>query len=65
MTFETILLIIFGIIILALLFIVYIMYVRIQQLLREFDQMESRMKVTDSEIEALARNVEEIKKLKI
>ncbi len=65
MTFETILLIIFGLIILALLFVVYIMYVRIQQLLREFDQMESRMKVTDSEIEALARNVEEIKKLKI
>jgi predicted Holliday junction resolvase-like endonuclease len=65
MTFETLLLIIFGIIILVLLFVVYIMYVRIQQLLREFDQMESRMKVTDSEIEALARNVEEIKKLKI
>jgi len=65
MTFETLLLIIFGIVILVLLFVVYIMYVRIQQLLREFDQMESRMKVTDSEIEALARNVEEIKKLKI
>jgi predicted Holliday junction resolvase-like endonuclease len=65
MTFETILLIIFGLIILTLLFVVYIMYVRIQQLLREFDQMESRMRVTDSEIEALARNVEEIKKLKI
>lgn len=65
MTFETLLLMIFGIIILVLLFVVYIMYVRIQQLLREFDQMESRMKVTDSEIEALARNVEEIKKLKI
>jgi cell division protein FtsL len=65
MTFETILLIIFGVIILTLLFVVYIMYVRIQQLLREFDQMESRMRVTDSEIEALARNVEEIKKLKI
>jgi predicted Holliday junction resolvase-like endonuclease len=65
MTFETILVIIFGLIILTLLFVVYIMYVRIQQLLREFDQMESRMRVTDSEIEALARNVEEIKKLKI
>jgi predicted Holliday junction resolvase-like endonuclease len=65
MTYESLLLIIFGVIILVLLFVVYIMYVRIQQLLREFDQMESRMKVTDSEIEALARNVEEIKKLKI
>ncbi|MFA7153719.1 MAG: hypothetical protein WC072_07990 [Methanoregulaceae archaeon] len=41
------------------------MYVRIQQLLRDFDQMESKMKLTDSEIEVLARNVEEIKKLKI
>ena len=65
MTYESLLLIIFGIIILVLLFVVYIMYVRIQQLLRDFDQMESKMKVTDSEIEALARNVEEIKKLKI
>ena len=65
MTLSEIMLIIFGIVILVLLFVVYVMYVRIQQLLKEFDQMESKMKITDSEIEALARNVEEIKRLKI
>jgi predicted Holliday junction resolvase-like endonuclease len=65
MTLSEIMLIIFGIVILILLFVVYVMYVRIQQLLNEFDQMESKMKITDSEIEALARNVEEIKRLKI
>ena len=65
MTLSEILLIIFGVVILVLLFVVYVMYVRIQQLLNEFDQMESKMKITDSEIEALARNVEEIKRLKI
>lgn len=65
MTLEQILLLVFGIIIIILLFVVYVMYVRIQQLLRDFEQMESKMKLTDSEIEVLARNVEEIKKLKI
>jgi predicted PurR-regulated permease PerM len=65
MTLSEIMLILFGIIILVLLFVVYVMYVRIQQLLNDFDQMESKMKITDSEIEALARNVEEIKRLKI
>ncbi len=65
MTLSEILLILFGVVILVLLFVVYVMYVRIQQLLNEFDQMESKMKITDSEIEALARNVEEIKRLKI
>jgi hypothetical protein len=65
MTLAEIMLIIFGIVILVLLFVVYVMYIRIRQLLKEFDQMESKMKITDSEIEALARNVEEIKRLKI
>ncbi|HUU75045.1 MAG TPA: hypothetical protein VMW63_03035 [Methanoregulaceae archaeon] len=65
MTLELSLIIIFGIVIIVLLFIVYVMNVRIQQLLRDFEQMESKMRLTDSEIEVLARNVEEIKKLKI
>jgi cell division protein FtsB len=65
MTPQDILLIVFGIVIVVLLFIMYVMLVRIRQLLGEYDQMESRMKVTDNELEELTRNVEEFKKLKI
>jgi hypothetical protein len=39
--------------------------VRIRQLLSEYDQMQTRMRVTDNELEELTRNVEEFKKLKI
>jgi cell division protein FtsB len=58
-------LIIFGLVIVLQLFIMYVMLVRIKQLLGEYDQMESRMKVTDAELEELTKNVEEFKKLKI
>lgn len=64
MTLEFILIVVFSVLILVLLFMIYLMNVRIQQLVEEFEQMESKMKITDGEIEALARNVEEIKKLK-
>ena len=62
---EGFLLIVFGIVIVVLLFVMYVMLVRIRQLLGEYDQMQSRMKVTDNELEELTRNVEEFKKLKI
>ncbi|MDD1676730.1 MAG: hypothetical protein LUQ40_03225 [Methanomicrobiales archaeon] len=62
---ESYLLIVFGIVIIVLLFVMYVMLVRIRQLLGEYDQMQSRMKVTDNELEELTRNVEEFKKLKI
>jgi len=60
-----ILLIILGIVIVLQLFIMYIMYVRIQQLLSEVDVLGSRMWITDSELEALTKNVEKFKQLRI
>ncbi|TAJ44905.1 hypothetical protein CUJ86_06385 [Methanofollis fontis] len=60
-----ILLIILGIVIVLQLFIMYIMYVRIQQLLKEVDVLGSRMRITDSELEALTKNVEKFKQLRI
>jgi hypothetical protein len=60
-----ILLVIFGAVIVLQLFVMYIMLVRIRQLLGEYEQIEGRMKVTDSELEELTRNVEEFKRLRI
>ncbi|QSZ66843.1 hypothetical protein RJ40_04710 [Methanofollis aquaemaris] len=60
-----ILLIILGIVIVIQLFIMYIMYVRIQQLLSEVNVLGSRMQITDSELEALTKNVEKFKQLRI
>jgi len=60
-----ILLIILGIVIVLQLFIMYVMYVRIQQLLGEVDVLGSRMRITDSELEALTKNVEKFKQLRI
>ncbi len=62
---EGTMLVIFGLVIVLQLFIMYVMLVRIKQLLGEYDQMESRMRVTDAELEELTKNVEEFKKLKI
>ncbi|MDD4253876.1 MAG: hypothetical protein PHP59_00680 [Methanofollis sp.] len=60
-----ILLIILGCVIVIQLFIMYIMYVRIQQLLTEVDAIGSKMKITDTELEALTKNVEKFKQLRI
>lgn len=65
MTQEQFLLTTFGIIIVLLIFLVYIMWVRIRQLMQDMESMQSRIRYTDSELDALTRNVEEIKKLKI
>ena len=65
MTPDTILIILFGIVILIQLCIMYLMYVRIRQLLDECDQMAGRIDLADNELEELAKNVEELKKLKI
>jgi len=65
MTPDTILIILFGIVILIQLCIMYVMYVRIRQLLDECDQMAGRIDLADNELEELAKNVEELKKLKI
>jgi predicted Holliday junction resolvase-like endonuclease len=60
-----VLVVLFGFVILFLLFIVYLMQRRIQQLLGEVGRLSGKMNVTTSELEALTRNVEEFKKLKI
>jgi hypothetical protein len=60
-----ILLIILGCVIVIQLFIMYVMYVRIQQLLKEVDAIGSKMKITDTELEALTKNVEKFKQLRI
>ena len=65
MTQEQFLLTLFGIVIVLLIFLVYIMWVRIRQLMHDMETMQSRIRYTDSELDALTRNVEEIKKLKI
>jgi Na+-transporting methylmalonyl-CoA/oxaloacetate decarboxylase gamma subunit len=59
------LLVLFGVAIVFLLFLVYLMQRRIQQLLNEVEHLGGRMQVTTSEIEALSKNVEAFKKLKI
>jgi hypothetical protein len=64
MLFQEVLLILFGFAILFLLFLVAVMQRRINQLLRDVDRISGRMRVTSTELEALTKNVEEIKKLK-
>ncbi|MBN1195063.1 MAG: hypothetical protein JXA08_06940 [Methanomicrobiaceae archaeon] len=61
----SLLLVLFGVVNVFLLFLVYLMQRRIQQLLVEVEHLGGRMQVTTSEIEALSKNVEAFKKLKI
>lgn len=65
MTTEQYLLMIFGIIIILLIFLLFIMWVRIRQLMHDMETIGNMLRDTDSELDVLARNVEEIKKLKI
>jgi cell division protein FtsL len=62
MTIEYTLLIIFGIVILVQLFVMYVMYVRIRQLLLECERMASKISMTDNELEELTKNVEDFKR---
>ncbi|MFA5001702.1 MAG: hypothetical protein WC502_01870 [Methanolinea sp.] len=65
MTLEMILLIVSSLVILFLLILVVFMYIRIRQLVRDFELLESQIMVTDSEFDALMQNVDEIGHLKI
>ncbi len=65
MTLEMILLLISTIVIAFLLILVIFMYIRIRQLVRDFELLESQIMVTDSEFDALMQNVDEIGHLKI
>ncbi|MDN7024675.1 hypothetical protein FGU65_07195 [Methanoculleus sp. FWC-SCC1] len=65
MTIDSVMIIILSLIIISLLFIMYVMYVRIKQLLAEVEGLTSRMEVTGSEVEQLTRSMEEYKMMKI
>lgn len=47
------------------LFTIWIMYVRIKQLTSELMSIKNRVEVTDEELDKLARDIEEFKKLRI
>ncbi|MCQ8893666.1 MAG: hypothetical protein NQU46_03405 [Methanolinea sp.] len=65
MTLESLLLLFSSCVIVILLAILIFMYAKIRQLVRDVKELESRLTITDSEIEALVRNFEEIKKLNL
>jgi cell division protein FtsL len=54
-----------GIIVLFQIFFMYLMKVRMRQLQFEIEQGSSRVDLSDIELEALTRNVEAFKRLKI
>jgi len=58
MALESYMLVLFGAVIVVQQFIMYLMYVRIRQLLREIDSIEGKMKITDHELDNLIQKVE-------
>lgn len=65
MAYEGYMLVLFGIVIVIQQLIIYLMYVRIRQLLHDMDSMSGRMRMTDTELENLITRVEEFKKSRI
>jgi cell division protein FtsL len=61
----SVLIILFGVIILFQVFFMFLMKVRMRQLQFEIEQGSSRVDLSDIELEALTRNVEAFKRLKI
>jgi hypothetical protein len=61
MAYEGYILVIFGLAIFFQQFIMYLMYVRIKQLLQELDTIEGKIKINDNELENLMQRVEEFK----
>jgi cell division protein FtsL len=61
--YEGYILVIFGLAIFFQQFIMYLMYVRIKQLLRELDTIEGKIKINDNELENLMQRVEEFKRM--
>jgi predicted Holliday junction resolvase-like endonuclease len=57
--------VIFGLVIVFLLFLVVIMQRRIQQLLNDVNRLSGKMQVTTTELEELTKNVEHFKKLQL
>jgi cell division protein FtsL len=62
MAYEGYMLVFFGGVIVVQQFIIYLMYVRIRQLLDEIDSIEGKIKITDTELENLISRVEEFKR---
>jgi cell division protein FtsL len=62
MAFESYMVILFGAVIVVQQFIMYLMYVRIRQLLKEINSIEGKMKITDHELDSLIQKVEEFKR---
>ena len=65
MAYEGYMLVLFGCVIVIQQFIIYLMYVRIRQLLNEVDSIEGKIKITDVELENLISRVEDFKRSKI
>lgn len=64
-TAEGLMLVLFGLVIVFLLFVVKLMHTRINQLLSEMDSLNGKVNLTSNEIEVLTKNVEEFKNIKI
>jgi hypothetical protein len=62
MAYEGYMLVLFGGVIVVQQFIIYLMYVRIRQLLDEVDSIEGKIRITDTELENLITRVEEFKR---
>jgi cell division protein FtsL len=62
MAYEGYMLVLFGGVIVVQQFIIYLMYVRIRQLLDEVDSIEGKIRITDTELENLISRVEEFKR---
>ena len=62
MAYEGYMLVLFGAVIVVQQFIIYLMYVRIRQLLDEIDSIEGKIAITDTELENLISRVEEFKR---
>jgi cell division protein FtsL len=62
MAYEGYMLVLFGAVIVVQQFIIYLMYVRIRQLLDEIDSIEGKIRITDTELENLIARVEEFKR---
>jgi cell division protein FtsL len=65
MTIEEILIVLLGVVVMVELFIMFLMRVRLHQLQNELEESSSRVDLSDIELEALTRNVEAFKRLKI
>ncbi|MEG3055664.1 MAG: hypothetical protein WAN99_09965 [Methanoculleus sp.] len=65
MDINTIMIILLSFVIICLLFVMYVMYVRIQQLLDEVEMLTGRMEITGSELKQLTQSVEEYKRMRV